>query len=243
MVYENYINLDSKALDKKIYRIFPIGRFIQLLTTKKLTLVKPKLWDDPFENFMLSARFKFGGKVDEMSAQNFVFGQCWTWHRETDAMWRIYSPNKDGVRLSSTPRKLLNALAKSNPQHWELKCFIGQVNYEIKKNMKDKLSEIDIFNTNGSGIPKSLLIKRKEFSHEKEVRLIYVGDEEHSNRDIFEFSINPSSDIDRVLFDPRQSDELRKSYIKAIRALGYDSQIRRSSLYDPPESFTFGILN
>ena len=39
-----------------------------------------------------------------------LYGQCWTKTRESDAMWRIYSPNKNGVRIMTTPRKLLTAL-------------------------------------------------------------------------------------------------------------------------------------
>lgn len=41
MANNNYIDLEDKELDKPIYRIFPIGRFVQILTTKQLTLVKP----------------------------------------------------------------------------------------------------------------------------------------------------------------------------------------------------------
>lgn len=78
-------------MDTRIYRIFPISRFIQVLTTKTLTLVKPKKWDDPFENALLSATFVVGGETTSFAAKESVYGQCWTLHRETDAMWRIYS--------------------------------------------------------------------------------------------------------------------------------------------------------
>lgn len=240
MSNNNTINLSEDQLDKPIYRIFPVGRFLQVLTSKKLTLVKPKKWDDPFENLMLSSKFKIGGSHSEISARDSVYGQCWTLHRETDAMWRIYSANKDAVRLRSTPRKLLEALMSSNPEFAEIKCFVGGVQYVSKAKLKDAFSKINVFNTNGSGIAESLLIKRTEFSHEKEVRLVYVGDDGSCGSDIFEFDVDPSIIFDRVLFDPRMSGELRKSYIATVRALGYHSEIKRSTLYDPPVGLTFG---
>ncbi|WP_105430490.1 DUF2971 domain-containing protein [Neorhizobium sp. T6_25] len=239
MAYRNYINLSDIEKDKPIYRIFPIARFIQLLTTKRLTLVKPKKWDDPFENLLLSSRFAIGGEIAEMSVRDSVYGQCWTWHRETDAMWRIYSPNKDGVRLRSTPRKLLTALKKECGEHSDVKCFIGAVEYIAKRKMERTFKSIDIFRTDGSGIAESLLYKRTEFSHEKEVRIIYSGEDGKCTSDIFEFSLDISDTFDRILFDPRMSEDLRKSYTEAVKALGFNSEIKRSTLYDPPKQLTF----
>jgi len=45
----NLIFLDDKDLDKPIYRIFSFSRLKEIFDTNQLTLVKPKLWDDPFE--------------------------------------------------------------------------------------------------------------------------------------------------------------------------------------------------
>lgn len=236
-MYQNFIYLDEKELDRPIYRIFPISRFIQILTTNKLTLVKPKKWDDPFENSLLSAAFKLGNEEVEFSAKNEVYGQCWTLHRETDAMWRIYSPNKDGVRLMTTPRKLLDSLKSKISDYPELKCFIGKVRYEKRANLENCFSKIDLLNSNGSGIAESLLYKRTEFSHEKEVRLIYIGDNDHCDSDIFSYDIDPNQLFDRILFDPRMESSLRKSYISAIKCLGCNSEVKRSTLYDAPKLF------
>jgi len=235
MTYQNFIYLEEDELDKPIYRIFPISRFIQILTTNRLTLVKPKKWDDPFENSLLSAVFTIDGEKTEFSAKDEVYGQCWTQHRETDAMWRIYSPNKDGVRMKTTPRKLLNSLSSKTEKNPEVKCFIGKVKYKNKKNLEDCFSEIDLLNSNGSGIAASLLYKRKEFSHEKEVRLIYIGDSGKCDSDIFQYEIKPNELFERILFDPRMESSLRKSYISAIKCLGCNSEVRRSTLYDAPQ--------
>lgn len=231
----------DELIDAPIYRIFPIGRFIQVLTSKELTLIKPKKWDDPFENALLSSDFIMGGEKTKFSAKDYIYGQCWTLHRETDAMWRIYSPNKDGVRLKTTPRKLLTAL-KSHVGHFsDIQCFIGKVEYKTKPELLEIFNKIDLLSTDGTGIAKSLLYKRREFSHEREVRLIYSGDDDNSPSDIYSFQIDPNELFDRVLFDPRMEESLRKSYISAVKGLGCTVEVKRSTLYDPPGQLKFKL--
>lgn len=228
-------------MDSRIYRIFPISRFIQVLTTKTLTLVKPKKWDDPFENTLLSSTFLVGGEATSFAAKESVYGQCWTLHRETDAMWRIYSHGKDGVRVTTTPRKLLAALKEHVGMHANVKCFIGKVQYAKKTNLKDIFEKIDLMKTDGSGIAESLLYKRQEFAHEKEMRLIYAGDDNQCENDIFSFGINPNELFDRILFDPRMERSLQKAYMDTLKSLGCEVEVRRSTLYDPPKSMQITI--
>ncbi|EKS7794454.1 DUF2971 domain-containing protein [Edwardsiella piscicida] len=242
MSYNNYINLTEDLLDKPIYRIMPIHRFLQLLDENKLTLVKPKKWDDPFENALLNSDFKIPGcGTASFSAKDSVYGQCWTFHRETDAMWRIYSYYKDGVRISTTPKKLLTALRTAKPLHHQVKCFIGKVSYLSKDKLLEKLQSINLLNDNGSGIAESLLYKRTAFKHENEIRLIYSVDDNTSISDIFQFHINPSDLLDNVLFDPRMDENLRSAYILAIKDKGCNIQVKRSSLYKAPSGLQFKL--
>src|SRR3989304_2710069 len=47
----NFVNIDNP--DLYIYRVFKVNRLIEMFKTKKLVLVKPELWNDPFENFLI----------------------------------------------------------------------------------------------------------------------------------------------------------------------------------------------
>lgn len=242
MSHNNYINLPDEMLDTPIYRIMPIHRFLQLLEGKKLTLVRPKKWDDPFENVLLNSSFQMSdGKTVTIAARDYVYGQCWTLHSETDAMWRIYSHNKDGVRVSTTPRKLLTALETIEPKFHNIKCFIGKVEYICEDQLEEKLRNVYLFDTNGSGIAESLLYKRVEFAHENEIRLIYSADESSANSDIFEFNVNPNELLDTVLFDPRMEKNLRQAYVLAINAIGCSAKIETSKLYDTPKIIKIDI--
>lgn len=242
MAYRNYINIDDSLLDKPVYRIMSMKRLLEALKQKQLSLVKPKLWDDPFENALLASAFEFSnGERATFSAKDAVYGQCWTLHRETDAMWRIYSAQKDGVRVTSTPRKLLEALNKMEPEFFNVRCFLGKVTYMKKTDLLDKLGNIQLLNTNGSGFAESLLYKRNEFRHESEVRLIYSGRDDDCKDDFFPFTIDPNDLFEKVMFDPRMEATQVVENKKKIRAHGFSGRVTQSLLYRAPKGLVFKL--
>jgi hypothetical protein len=239
MSYQNYIGITEHGLSTPLYRIFPMRRLRQLLTDKQNVLVKPSKWDDPYENMLLAAGvITEDGELGDMSSmRDAVYGQCWTMHRDTDAMWRIYSHDKDGVRVRSSPRRLLGPLLKANPKFGNVQCFIGKVKYRPEGSIPTYLSMIDLFASNGSGIAKSLLIKRKEFKHEKEIRLIYSA----PAGDLYSYPIEPSKMITEITFDPRMSPADVVMFQDEIRSLGYTGKINQSELYQAPKRLVFRV--
>src|SRR5208337_1102621 len=96
--------LNIKDWDATIYRVFPIRWFRDMVETKTMGLARPSRWDDPFENFYLKCKVRLAtGEIGSLKLiASKWYGQCWTKNRESDAMWRIYSPDKCGVRVSTT---------------------------------------------------------------------------------------------------------------------------------------------
>ncbi|MBX3640413.1 MAG: DUF2971 domain-containing protein [Nitrosomonas sp.] len=234
MTSENYLNLDSKELDKPVYRIMPVSRLLQCLEEKQLVLVPPRKWDDPFENYLLSAKIKLSdtGEFGDMGRiRDKVYGQCWTQYKETDAMWRIYSSDKSGAKVRTTPRKLLDALKGCNPQFGDITCFIGKVQYQTQKDLVSTLMKLKLLTSNGSGIAKSLLYKRVEFRHEKEVRLIYTDGEGL----IHPVGIDPNKLFDEIVFDPRMDIHLYAAYAAAVKTKNFSGRVAQSVLYKPPK--------
>lgn len=237
MSYENYINLDNSEIDGYIYRVMPVRRLLQAFEERQLVLVPPREWDDPFENLLLSAKLVLSetGETGGMDGiRDKVYGQCWTLHRETDAMWRIYSSDTNGVKVRTSPRRLLEALKSSNRCLSDVTCFIGKVEYLTQKTLVSTLKGLDLFNTNGSGVAKSLLYKRKEFSHEKEIRLIYT----EGKGSIHSFDADPIELFDELVFDPRMDQYLYTAYRSAALSYGFKGRVAKSVLYKPPEGLT-----
>lgn len=237
--------------DEHLYRIIPLRRFYDLFRSHQNALVRPKLWDDPFENLALNSQCVSASNPNQVGTFSFkddVYAQCWTRHKASDAMWRIYSKGPagtDGVRIRTTARKLLDALAASQPQFHTTSCFLGTVSYMNDQQMQS-FAQTHFANglgTDGKLIAETMMIKRMAFAHEKEVRLIFI--EPNSSpmaRDLYPYAIDPHAMIDQVMLHPRL-DASDAAQLKADIATktGFRGQVLQSMMYSPPQGFHFVI--
>jgi hypothetical protein len=242
---DNLIFLTDEELDKNVYRIFSFKRLRELFEERKLALVKPSLWEDPFENFILNSTGIFpNGTEFNIGNRNGFYGQCWSKTKESDALWRIYSPKKDGVKVKTTMRKLFEPLFqlggvhhKMNGNEYNLKSFIGKVQYKGKKTLLEILTDKDrmsgkLYDQSGKGQASTFYFKRWAFRHEKEVRLMYNGSQDPSaNGYIFKFDIDPIDLIDEIVFDPRMEKFEYETKKEIIQNWGFNKKIIQSGLY------------
>src|SRR5437773_1681779 len=98
---------------RRIYRVFRLGRFLEMLKQRTNTLVRPALWEDPWEEWWSSLVRKRIGTA----APADVFGQCWTTSKESDAMWRVYAPLRDGVKVCTTVGALRQSITDADMQY------------------------------------------------------------------------------------------------------------------------------
>jgi hypothetical protein len=226
--------------DMKIYRVFPFWRALQLFQTKTLVLVRPALWDDPFENFLLNAKVEFpdGSQASLETIRDAWYGQCWTGQTESDAMWRIYSGDKTGVRLSTTAGKLFNAVCATPDQWSPLQYFIGRVAYHPQATILSFFDELTFADLTAGGqnydLAQSLLIKRETFEHEKEVRILHFDTDARRSGKAVEFSIDPPTLIDDVMLDPRLDASMVATISAALNSAGHTGPILQSDLYRMP---------
>lgn len=173
-----------------LYRIICLETFIDLLHNKRERFVRPSSWDDTFEGYLFSKIYdeeKMREIVEDIyynvcqgnyystisnifkleHAKWFVYGQCWSLNKESDAMWRIYSYGNHSIQIKTTDNRL-NNFAKNND---DLKLKLYPVKYDVD-------SEIDLIHTQIMQLKDTLNIyepflhKRKAFKHEKERRLL-----------------------------------------------------------------------
>lgn len=242
-----YIDLPDKETDKPIYRIISFERLVDLFKTEKNVLVKPKLWKDTFENFILRSRVRLkSGEIIRYNYHDRVYGQCWTIHSASDAMWRIYSPNKSGFRIRTTVRKLYESLGQVHTEYEGANNCIGKVQYLSDKKLMEFANST--FDDSGIIIEKlfrSLLIKRRAFIHEKEIRLLFHAWGDYAcESDLHPYKIDPNSLITQIMVDPRISFEDFLSIETNIRnATGYNGPIKRSLLYNFPKDLILDVTN
>jgi len=237
----NYLDIPVSIRDNYIYRFISVERLIELFERNKNGLVKPHEWKDPFENFIQKSKMKLPtGDIKSFDHDN-CYGQCWTRKKVSDAMWRIYSPNEDAVRIRSTIRKVGESLSTALGNKAPSEAFIGKVLYLRDKKLTAFAN--DIFKTidhpDAITLAKTLLIKRRAFSHEQEIRLLYFPiDVSKRSGDHYFYNVNPHTLIDQIMIDPRIKYEKFKQLREKIKnSTGFTGSIRRSLLYKLPPEF------
>lgn len=229
-------NLDR---EQKIYRIFTLSRFEEMIQKQELVLVRPSMWDDPFENFFLNVNvIDANGELGSLqSIKDSWYGQCWTTNEDTDAMWRIYSPNKDGVRVSTTVGKLFDAIYDENDKWASLKYFIGKVEYKTKQEISEFMQNTSFWSVaiggQNDGFARLLCVKREAFAHENEVRILISKTPEEMKKDnscIFKIKIDFENLFEDICLDPRLPEN---EYQKLRCRLQVNTQlsIAQSGLY------------
>lgn len=234
----NVLNLTPAQLDAYIYRIISLPHLYALFERNENVLVHPSRWEDPYENFILRSKVRDkAGHVRAFTYHEYLYGQCWTLNASSDAMWRIYSREKQGIRIRTTVRKLLQSLYDGGVFKPRMLCVIGKVRYLTREAFKDfansiyrdgKLKKDMLFET--------LLVKRPAFRHEREVRLLCFDEAKLAAGGLLRYKLDPHLVFDQLMIDPRVSYadfETLKAQIE--RRTGFRGEILRSLLYKPPE--------
>jgi hypothetical protein len=213
-----------------------------MLRSQENGLVRPRMWDDPFENFILdgTALASDGTKV-KIGFRDSVYAQCWSFHIETDAMWRIYSPSKCGVKLKTTLTDLFMSLYNKAGEFRGVSCFIGKVQYMTKGRIRRALQTVRILDPTGVGIAETVLIKRQAFAPEKEVRLIYLNQRTNPADGVFKYGVDPNALIKDAVLDPRLKEEDADGWKKQFREAGFSGRIIQSGLYKPPKGIFINL--
>ncbi|MCR9137173.1 MAG: DUF2971 domain-containing protein [Alphaproteobacteria bacterium] len=242
MTHKNIINLTDKDLNAYVYRVMPLNRFYELFSKKQNVLVRPSKWEDPFENFILNAPARLpDGTTVSFGFNNDFYGQCWTKLTSSDALWRIYSPDKTGVRVRTTVRKLLTTLQAPHGEWAHEQAFIGKVLYLGDKKLVAFGNEVFRDGLNSRALAETLLVKRIAFRHEREIRLLYF-EKDKAQKDIYAYHINPHALIDQVMLDPRlQRNDFNAKRDEIHRRTGFKGKILHSLLYAPPKGMIFPI--
>jgi len=142
-----------------LYKYLDVAKFTSLLQKQALHFCRGDKFEDPFEgSYPLSAINIFNGGdngYDSKKWRKFVAVSCW--HNsdvESDAMWRIYTYNKQGVAIVTTVEKLTQSVDNL--------AYIKAVEYiDFIKDNPQILIPSDVFE-----------YKRKAYIHENEIRAI-----------------------------------------------------------------------
>ena len=233
------LHLSEAELEQNIYRIMPEEYVIGLFQKNENVLSQMRNWKDKFENFQLKIGGILNGKPFEYGFQDDFVGQCWTRESLSEAMWGIYAsdPNRRYIRIRSTPRKILNALILEHSKMPQDTCFVGKVLYKREAELKAEFTNGGRLDVRAANFANILLLKRRAFKHEKEVRLLFFGDStDYCAKGLYRYKIDPHLMIDQLMADPNRNRvhwNTDKENLK--KATGFAGDIKRSKIYDPPD--------
>lgn len=226
-----------ESFDLVMYKYIPLKFVLNMLETGKMRFDNIKKWEDVYENFVDKEEISLlNSKRDKMFGRA-CYGQSWTEQEESDAMWRIYSRgNHSSVRVMSVYPLIYNVFGDWSEKHKDNPIWptIDRVFYADE----DEINKWLVSNTPMNHWAfielqcESLFIKRSEFNHEKEVRVIF-STYNKEEKEYIEVDFDPNKVFREIVIDPRVSDEEFAQQRASLIERGYDGdKIRKSTLYD-----------
>ncbi len=245
---------NSVKLSTKIWRYIDFTKFVSLLDKKALYFTRIDKLSDPFEgttsreNIRLRPRiyeeiiekFKdFPSKISIFNEKTRKFYLVNCWHKnnyESAAMWSLYLKSDEGIAIQSTIKRLRDSIIPAENRSID----IGKVKYIDYDN--DWLPEGNAFY--------SVLHKRKSFSHENEVRAIYLEfatkpkkDNEEAyeidiDRKIFShgtyIEVNLDVLIEAIYISPTAKDWFKELIESVVKKYNFNFKINKSNLLNDP---------
>ncbi len=208
-----------------LYHILPFHRLVAVFETRKLYFSSPKSWEDPYETTVGA------GVVDS------VFAQCWCKLAVSDAMWRIYSPDRLSVRIKTTPDLLTEQVRgglKGSGDRYQVRR--RAVDYHLTSDIEHAIKEAQAKTTGMSRTLAPLFIKRRAFRHESEYRIVVHDRSPDRGQKELLVPVNPHKLILGVLLDPRATAatvEIFEFFLK--EKLKFKGSVAKSALYERAE--------
>lgn len=237
---------------KNLYKYMDMERAFDFLRSGTLYFVEPTIWKDPYEKRFYNADYSNLGY-----ARPKVFCACFTYRADSEAAWRMYCGDSGiasrSMRLRLSKKGILDRLDKFARDN-NCTVYAGNVDYSFDRYVIDTLHrrespQYDAFFA-GFDLEKFLnllLIKRKDFEYENEIRIFIVpehaaaiGQPGKSNDDLLCPVIIPNhtEHMEAPVIDPNCTDLEIEMITKLSDELlaGKDKRCKRSGLYAPQET-------
>lgn len=153
-----------------LYRYLPIEFFLESMQKNQLTFINPRLWKDPFDNFLFK---KVQEEQNDTSLLHSLYAMCLTLNAQSQAYWKNYADFSYSVRVRIDSRTLMNILNTMNRKVWvcRMKYYSEKTLIEMISSTQGLKKSLSISEPNETFM-KIFLSKRKAFEYENEVRIL-----------------------------------------------------------------------
>lgn len=178
--YKNITRLGKKEERQthSLYKYMNVQRAIEFLESGNYYFVEPMVWTDPYEKRFYTADYSRIGFIPKQ-----CFCTCLTHKISSEAAWKIYRTNNGGltdrtIRFQFNRETLFEVLENNRSN---AKIYFGNANYEYTTEEINKLHTASnpnyskyFLDINEEKFLQLLLIKRKAFQYESEIRLFIL---------------------------------------------------------------------
>ncbi|MCY4647124.1 MAG: DUF2971 domain-containing protein [Gammaproteobacteria bacterium] len=240
-MYHDHPQLSPPPDDAVLWRYMDFTKFVSLLEKSALFFCRPDQLGDPFEGSispatppLLAGELKVGSRITQgnIDFRQFVrMARVNCWHMgefESEAMWRLYTRERDGVAIKTVFARFKEALVG------EASVNVSRVWY------RDYRTERIPFGN--ALLP--LVHKRISFQHEQEVRAIYLripAEDGQEDADVGYCEVDLPGLVEEIVVAPFAKDW----FVDLVRSLaeryGIGDRVRPSTLSDAP-TFTLPVL-
>ena len=248
--------------DGCIYKYMTIHSASLCFQDKNIMFQEPSMWQDKYEARFYNADYSNLGNPEWVN--NKVYACCFTKLSQNEAAWKVYASSKGNddqkyclqIRIRRTKlREMLNQYAKNH----DMQLYEGLIDYK-QRHVIDHLHERQIIHKDGTiedhgdykyyfenfswgNYLRLLLIKRKAFQHEKEIRFFLVPNNHEgieNEKDKESHSIFPDIDwcnlIEDIYIDYNAPDYLVKYFKDSCAENGIDAdKIHQFNIYGMTE--------
>ncbi|MEP6484075.1 MAG: DUF2971 domain-containing protein [Rudaea sp.] len=221
-------SFDSK-IPTSVYRYIPLIQLLSMLESKSIAMMNPMAWPDKCEAGWIHQLFGAGSAIEGAK----VRAVCFTTAAYCEAMWHVYARMLPVVRVRFSLSSLADVCAHFN--NFNGKFYFGEIRYTDSSSMKDALTQEQRSNRAGKSNSAAtlMLLKRRAFSYEEEVRLLFVTRED--TPDVIHLHADIGNIISQILVSP-YADEWMMESIKTLisNTYGINATVERSSLDRAP---------
>ena len=171
-----WVNEKIKGIPQNydIYKIIPLKYLLAWLKSNKIRFDQIAKWDDVYELFLFKQKYysNVNGQklsVDMDAVSHAIYGQSWSLRKESDVLWRIYSPDHLSVKIHTTTGKLIAEMQKCGLSNSHFLAYLGGVKYYSLKGLQNQMTQYHKYGvTKEETMAYSLFDKRNVISYEKE---------------------------------------------------------------------------
>ena len=207
-----------------VWHYFTLQKFLGLLESSELFFSRQDQFDDKKEGHLsdwdkeLLSNYP-GGIAEHIESDKLgcFYANCWTINNTDEyVLWNTYASLTDGVAVKSTVGRIKESFDKKDDRP----IYISKVQYYNERDDSTFKASGGIINLLALGFS-----KRKYFSAEKELRLLYHDNDARMNNNSpqsVSFTVDLKKLIVEVYVSPRSYDWFRKSIAHLMEKYGID---------------------